>query len=78
MPWTEAMDKELQALSEMKLSSIQIAKKMGLSKNSVANRARRTGIKFYRSPYRLKIDTTGHKPFTPRCGEILRQHGVML
>lgn len=78
MPWTEAMDRELKDLIGMKLSSVQIANKMGLSKNSVVNRARRTGVKFYRSSYRLKIDTTGHRPFTARCREILREHGVML
>lgn len=78
MPWTEAMDRKLQELSDMKLSSVEIARKMGLSKSSVANRARRKGIKFYRSSCRMKVDTTGHRPFTPRCGEILREHGVVL
>lgn len=76
MPWTESMDKELRDLSKTGLSRAQIARQMGVSKHSVMNRARRIGVKFYTSFRRL--DTSGHKPFTSRCAEIFRQHGVML
>lgn len=76
MPWTEVMDEELKELARMNLTRAQIAQKMGVSKNSVSSRSRRIGVKFYSSTRRF--NPSGHRPFSARCGEILREHGVML
>jgi len=75
MPWTEKQVAELRSLWQQRLSSFEIAERMGVSRSAVKNRAAREGLRFLRQDSRMKQEDIGHIPATPRCGEILRAHG---
>jgi hypothetical protein len=80
--WTPETDAILNAYCRAGLPADEIAKLMGVTQAAVRGRADRVGIKFPRSKVRKKSATNksgeGHKPFTERCGKLLRAAGVKI
>lgn len=54
----------------------EIATAIGRTPETVRKKA--LAMKLGRAFRRVRLVTDGHRAFTPRCGEILRQHGVPL
>jgi len=80
-PWTPEMDATLKAYFRNNLPAHEVAALLGMSQASVRSRASRIGIKLVRQKTRIKRPNKngeGHKPFTDRCGQLLRAAGVKI
>jgi len=78
-PWTKEMDATLKRLW-VDNHPDEIAQKMGVTVASVRGRSRRLKLGYISRP-RKKNNSPGdsnHVPFTPRCGELLRNAGVKI
>lgn len=80
MTWTAEKDEALRQYYHDHLPSWEIAEKLGVSQKSVQGRAQRLGMRFERSNIRHRrvLFSDGHRPFTPRCAELLREAGVKI
>jgi hypothetical protein len=80
MTWTPERDNILRKRWAEKKQSWEIADELGVSQKSVQGRAQRLGMRFERLKTRRKrpLFTGGHRPFTPRCAELLREAGVKI
>lgn len=79
--WTAEKDALLKSYWRKGLPAYEIAELIGASQAAVRGRADRLGIKFERQKTRARRankNGEGHKPFTDRCGEIMRAHGVKI
>lgn len=74
--WTPELDAQLIALIRMRLTTREAAERMGMTRETVKKRSVKIGVRFGRWTRPQKaMGSDGHRPFTPRCGEILREHG---
>ena len=70
------MDDELRRLSDELLSCTEISRRMGVSKNAVFSRAKRTKVKL-KSRNKAFVQN-GHRAADERSAELLRQAGVRI
>ena len=81
-PWTREADAILVEEAKKGTTADKIAEKLGMSVWAVRGRASRLVIKLpvknKRRGKPLNPKGEGHKPFTERCGELLRQAGVQI
>lgn len=77
--WTREMDATLKLLWKDNHPD-DIAVKMGITVASVKARARRLKLGIIQRPRKNNIHCNGcdHRPFTERCGELLRAAGVKI
>lgn len=75
-PWTPDMDATLKRLW-IDMHPDEIAVEMGVTVASVKARARRIKLGIIQRPRKNNVNDIGcdHRPFTPRCGELLRAAG---
>lgn len=78
-PWTPDMDATLKRLW-IDMHPDEIAVEMGVTVASVKARARRIKLGIIQRPRKNNVTDIGcdHRPFTPRCGELLRAAGVKI
>lgn len=77
--WTREMDATLRRLWQ-DTHPDEIAVKMSITVASVKARARRLKLGIIQRPRKNNVHFVGcdHRPFTPRCGELLRAAGVKI
>jgi hypothetical protein len=81
--WTQENTNLLRKCWKRGMRPWEIAELLNTTPSAVRGRAERLGIRFDKATKRRRLavlnrNAEGHRPFTPRCAELLREAGVKI
>ena len=81
--WDEVNTGILRSCWKRGMRPWEIAELLGTSPSAVRGRAERLGMRFSKATKRRRLavinrNAEGHRPFTPRCAELMRAAGVRI